>query len=125
RLLPSENNGVVYLLMSSSTSQTYIGTCTDLDQRVRQHNSGHGARYTSALSRRPWQVIAYIAFISGSEQENRRLRYGMEIRCQNRAYGYRGIRQSVTTVDEALAAMVEVVEAEPNCRLIVCGEQHK
>jgi putative endonuclease len=46
----------VYVLVSTTTSRTYVGIATDVDRRVRQHNGElrGGARSTTAG--RPWQV---------------------------------------------------------------------
>jgi predicted GIY-YIG superfamily endonuclease len=42
----------VYLLSSQEGGQTYVGATTDLDRRLRQHNSelSGGARYTTSKS---------------------------------------------------------------------------
>jgi len=50
-----KNNWVVYLLRCSDNS-LYCGITNDLSSRLRDHNSGKGAKYTR--SRRPVQLIA-------------------------------------------------------------------
>ncbi len=47
---------LVYVLVSESTSETYVGITTDLDRRLEQHNgaSPGGARTTTRG--RPWKV---------------------------------------------------------------------
>ena len=49
---------LVYVLVSESGSQTYVGITTDLDHRLEQHNgaSPGGARTTTRG--RPWKVGA-------------------------------------------------------------------
>jgi predicted GIY-YIG superfamily endonuclease len=50
----------VYILESvSSPGRFYVGSTTDLDRRVEEHNSGksaHTAKFT------PWRLVTYIAF---------------------------------------------------------------
>jgi len=50
----------VYLLQSEARSdQRYTGFTTDVDERLRTHNSGsspHTSKY------RPWRLVAYFAF---------------------------------------------------------------
>lgn len=43
------NRWVVYVLRCSDDS-LYTGVTTDLKRRVRQHNSGNGAKYTRSRS---------------------------------------------------------------------------
>jgi predicted GIY-YIG superfamily endonuclease len=47
-----------YVLISTTTTRTYVGVTTDVDRRARQHNGElrGGARTTRAG--RPWQVGA-------------------------------------------------------------------
>ena len=50
----------VYLLRSlSHPSQTYVGITADIDQRLKDHNSGK-AKHTSKFT--PWEIETYIAF---------------------------------------------------------------
>ena len=52
----------VYLIKSiSNPNQKYIGMTNNLQQRLKDHNSGHSA-HTSKYT--PWQLINYIAFSS-------------------------------------------------------------
>jgi len=49
----------VYLLKSQShPAQTYIGSTSDLRQRLKEHNEGHSPQTAKF---RPWTLIAYIA----------------------------------------------------------------
>lgn len=47
----------VYVLENQNDKSLYIGMTTNLEQRLKRHNSGHGAR-TTAL-KRDWQLIYY------------------------------------------------------------------
>lgn len=50
----------VYFLRSlKNPSKTYIGYTTDVEQRVKTHNTG-GSVHTQ--QDKPWELIAYIAF---------------------------------------------------------------
>ena len=50
----------VYLIRSQTApSERYVGLCTDLKRRLRQHNAGESA-HTSKF--RPWDLVTYVAF---------------------------------------------------------------
>lgn len=50
----------VYLLRSETDStRVYVGITTDLENRLREHNSGK-AKHTSKYL--PWRVETYVAF---------------------------------------------------------------
>jgi len=52
----------VYLLRSlKDSSKTYVGSTTDLKQRLETHNSG-GSIHTQQS--RPWKLVMYLAFES-------------------------------------------------------------
>ncbi len=59
----------VYLLYSSSSDRYYVGYTTDLAQRVSEHNSGSGARWTRGKG--PWALVYYEYFDSESEARKR------------------------------------------------------
>ncbi|HRP11751.1 MAG TPA: GIY-YIG nuclease family protein [Terricaulis sp.] len=48
--------GFVYVLgsVSGAARRTYVGWCLDLDARLKQHNSGRGARSTRG---RAWVLL--------------------------------------------------------------------
>lgn len=48
--------GYVYILKCKDNS-LYTGWCVDLDQRLKLHNLGKGAKYTR--SRRPCKLVYY------------------------------------------------------------------
>lgn len=50
----------------------YTGWTNDLEQRIRNHNSGKGARYTR--SRRPVELVYYEAFATREEAMSRESR---------------------------------------------------
>jgi predicted GIY-YIG superfamily endonuclease len=50
----------VYLIRNlAEPAERYIGLCTDLKRRLRQHNAGDSAD-TSKF--KPWELVTYIAF---------------------------------------------------------------
>ena len=51
----------VYILRSERDDSYYVGTTTDIDKRLREHNSGFG-RYSS--THRPFRLSWYCAFFS-------------------------------------------------------------
>jgi putative endonuclease len=68
----------VYILRCSDGS-LYTGWTTDLDARVRAHNSGRGAKYTRA--RRPVELVYHEEYATKSEA----LRREAEIKKMDRA----------------------------------------
>jgi len=56
-----ENNWVVYLVRCSDNS-LYCGVSNDVHRRLKEHNSGRGARYTR--SRRPVELVGFSPEIS-------------------------------------------------------------
>ena len=58
----------VYILRSiSNSTQTYIGSSSDLKKRLESHNSGAN-KHTSKF--KPWRVIWYSAFENRIKAEN-------------------------------------------------------
>ncbi len=50
----------VYVLRSlSEASQTYIGSSSDLKQRVKDHNAGKSPHTSKYM---PWALVSYFAF---------------------------------------------------------------
>ncbi len=57
----------VYLIRSvAEPSERYVGLCTDLKRRLRQHNAGQSV-HTSKF--KPWELITYIAFSSTAKAQ--------------------------------------------------------
>lgn len=56
--------GYVYMLRCADGT-LYTGRCKDLDERIKKHNSGKGAKYTR--SRRPVKYAYYTEIASKSE----------------------------------------------------------
>ncbi|MDD7463380.1 MAG: GIY-YIG nuclease family protein [Anaerococcus sp.] len=56
--------GYVYMLRCADNS-LYTGWCKDLDQRLKTHNSGKGAKYTR--SRLPVKLVFYEEISDKSE----------------------------------------------------------
>jgi hypothetical protein len=68
-ILPGDNSGYVYLLLSLKTkSVVYIGQTINLPRRILQHNQGCGAQQTKSLRLRPWAVLAYIGGFNGQRE---------------------------------------------------------
>ena len=60
--LPSDSTGYIYVLISYRNPHfTYIGQTQNLRQRLRRHNSGHGAYGTSRPEDRPFAIAGYIS----------------------------------------------------------------
>jgi putative endonuclease len=47
-------NYYVYVLMSETHGSRYVGSCSDIQKRLGEHNTGR-CRYTSG--RKPWRLI--------------------------------------------------------------------
>jgi putative endonuclease len=57
----------VYLLESLGTpGERYVGTTTDLRQRLAQHNAGQ-SRHTAKF--KPWRLVTYLAFSDAAKAE--------------------------------------------------------
>jgi len=55
------NSWKVYLLYNKAANRTYIGASTDPERRLREHNSGKGARATRAcLGYGDWLLVAHL-----------------------------------------------------------------
>ncbi|MBT7007319.1 GIY-YIG nuclease family protein [Candidatus Falkowbacteria bacterium] len=49
--------GIVYILKSIKNQKHYIGSTTDLERRISEHNKGIGGKFTKMNG--PWKVICY------------------------------------------------------------------
>ena len=71
----------VYVLYSLKSKRLYIGTTSNLEQRVEDHNKGLGGQYTRV--NRPFKLVYYEAFLSkkdASKQEKfYKTGYGREV----------------------------------------------
>ena len=71
-LLPSDSTGYVYCLHSLRNPDfTYIGQTENIRQRLREHNSGHGARDTCRFEDAPFAVAGYISGLVGYSKSHR------------------------------------------------------
>jgi putative endonuclease len=61
----------VYVLRSRKTARRYVGSCEDLDDRVRRHNAGESKATKHGV---PWAVIHNERFSTRAEA-TRRERY--------------------------------------------------
>ena len=67
-ILPNDNSGFVYMLISlRSKDFFYIGKTRDLNQRLRSHQSGHGSYSTMPAHLRPYAYYAYICGFNEDE----------------------------------------------------------
>jgi predicted GIY-YIG superfamily endonuclease len=62
QIVPRDENGYVYCLMSQATyMDTYIGTTSNLIKRINKHNSAAGgAKFTRLNSLKPWVCIGFV-----------------------------------------------------------------
>ena len=74
-LLSETDMYYVYVLAESETGKTYIGFTKDLRERVAQHNSGKGSRYTKSGT---WKLVYYEAFLSRKDAMTRERRLKQE-----------------------------------------------
>ena len=59
--IPDDNSGFVYCLLSTQDyNTTYIGQTFNLRRRLKEHNSGYGAKQTEAEIFRPWALAAFV-----------------------------------------------------------------
>lgn len=62
--------GYVYILRCKDNS-LYTGWCRDLDERIKKHNSGKGAKYTRAKG--PCKLVYYEEISNKSEALKREI----------------------------------------------------
>ena len=78
--IPNDRSGIVHCLVSiHEPSSIYVGFTQDMNQRLRQHNSGIGSKASSDPSKRPWGLLAYVTGF----QYNRSTMRQFELRWQN------------------------------------------
>ena len=58
----------VYVLCSQTTGRRYVGSCQDLDERLRRHNAGHSKATRHGV---PWVLVHREAYPSRSEAMQR------------------------------------------------------
>ena len=59
------NSWYVYLIKSFKDGSIYTGISTDYKRRIKEHNSGKGAKYTRG--RGPWYLMAVYVVSTKSE----------------------------------------------------------
>ena len=62
----------VYILRSAKTGQRYIGSCEDIDHRLRRHNAGHSKATRHGI---PWALIHSECFATRAAAVERELYY--------------------------------------------------
>ncbi len=60
----------VYVLQSQKTGCRYIGSCADLEGRLRRHNLGHSKATKHGV---PWNLMHQETFVTRSEAVTREL----------------------------------------------------
>ena len=71
-ILPTDRSGYVYFLVSvRDFDRDYVGQTMNIAKRLRQHNSGRGARATADPFFRPYCVAAYICGLSHMDKNQR------------------------------------------------------
>jgi putative endonuclease len=61
---------VVYVLRSEKTGRRYIGSCQDLDARLRQHNAGESKATKHGI---PWRLVHREVFSTRAEAVRREI----------------------------------------------------
>ncbi|SEP97434.1 GIY-YIG nuclease family protein [Neolewinella agarilytica] len=61
----------IYLLYSSVADRYYVGYTSDLEQRVQEHNSPTGARWTRGKG--PWQLSYFETFKNERDARKREI----------------------------------------------------
>jgi putative endonuclease len=54
----------VYVLRSGKTGRRYVGSCENIDKRVRRHNAGHSKATRSGI---PWVLVHSETFANRAE----------------------------------------------------------
>ena len=54
----------VYVLRSGTTGRRYVGSCEDVDERVRRHNAGHSKSTRHGV---PWILVHRESFSTRGE----------------------------------------------------------
>jgi putative endonuclease len=54
----------VYALKSVKTGRRYVGSCENVDERVRRHNTGHSKTTRHGI---PWTVLLSESFLTREE----------------------------------------------------------
>src|SRR6267143_2787706 len=54
----------VYVLRSAKTGRRYIGSCENVDERVRRHNAGHSKATRHGI---PWRMLHSESFATRKE----------------------------------------------------------
>ena len=109
-VLPADNTGFVYLLVSTADLQfLYIGSCYNLIARYSSHNTGFGSLQTAPASLRPWAILAYV---SGFEGQKRNF-LDFERRWIARRIALQRQPQSQTSI-EAIIALGETIAVQFN-----------
>ena len=68
--LPTCNTGFCYMLVSVRDNRyIYIGETFDISNRLLQHNSGNGAKFTTPLNLRPWALFSFVCGFDGNKQQ--------------------------------------------------------
>jgi putative endonuclease len=63
----------VYVLLSLKSNRLYTGSTDDLKQRVREHNSGRGGKFSSR--NKQYKLVFYEAFLSKTDALKQELFY--------------------------------------------------
>ena len=61
----------VYLLRSSKTGRRYVGSCENVDDRLRRHNAGHSKATRHGI---PW-ILVHIESFSNRTEAAKKERY--------------------------------------------------
>lgn len=62
-----QTNKAYFYVLHCQDDTLYAGYTTDLSRRLKEHNSGKGAKYTSLKKRRPVKMIYHESFDTKSD----------------------------------------------------------
>ena len=70
--IPSAKTGYVYMFFSvKDFNRTYVGQTKDIHKRLKQHNSGYGARGTAEKRYQPYALAGYICGMANIDRAGR------------------------------------------------------
>ena len=65
-IIPTSDIGFVYVLVSTTDPKfAYVGETSSIRRRLREHNTGHGSRFTQNPALRPWALLALVSGFPG------------------------------------------------------------
>jgi predicted GIY-YIG superfamily endonuclease len=121
RQIPTATAGYVYLIVSQTNDEAYVGQTINFAARLKQHRTGHGANSTK--HRRDWHCLALVTGFQSRDTNMRSERLEVEQSIHYRIARTRSTRGNLSPM-QMLEIMKTVVaqknaEEEFNGRLVV------